>query len=600
MRASLLGLTVLLSIGAVCATYASESGGPRDIVGTGVDSSPQPREIAPTAQVPPRSIYSCQSTFAIPFTVDLAEKNSQEVLLFMSMDYGRTWRLHGRQPAVQGRFVFRATNDGDYWFASRTTAPGMPAPAGVSFKPELSVIVDTTDPRLDLQAKVESSGEIRIAWDASDQHLAPETLKLEYQSGLATPWRPIPVRLAKDGVTRTGIRGETRWEPDKSDKIVSIRAVVQDKAENAGEMTRRLIIPLTLATRGRDQNTMTASNVPSDPFAQYGLAPDAPQEYQPRPDRSEMLRENENDATREKHTLEEKDNGYPTSGRLPEEKSIGWPSDNEQDAASEWQHDYPPSKSSVGPRVARRVPGGRDTSMETSTDGSGIRDESMGSETGGRVRLPQGERPHMTRSRRFNLDYSIDAVGPLGVEKVELWVTRNGGRHWDLWGVDEDRESPFLVSVEDQGTYGFRIVIVGRNGLASQTPRPGDSADLWVGVDTTKPTADVTSATYGSGAFAGHLDVRWTVTDDHLGAAPITLLISEKRNGPWTPIASGLQNTGQHHWRVDSRVPDRFYLRLEVRDEAGNLTTRELDTPIRSAGLTPKGHVRGIEPFNRQ
>jgi hypothetical protein len=111
--------------------------------------------------------------------------------------------------------------------------------------------------------------------------------------------------------------------------------------------------------------------------------------------------------------------------------------------------------------------------------------------------------------------------------------------------------------------------------------------------------ADITSAAYGSGAFAGHLDVRWTVTDDHLGARPITLLISEKRTGPWTPIASGLPNTGQHHWRVDSRAPDRFYLRLEARDEAGNVATRELATPLRSAGLTPKGHVHGIGPFDR-
>jgi hypothetical protein len=205
----------------------------------------------------------------------------------------------------------------------------------------------------------------------------------------------------------------------------------------------------------------------------------------------------------------------------------------------------------------------------------------------------------MTNSKRFNLDYSIDAVGPLGVDKVELWVTRNGGRDWDLWGLDEDRETPFLVPVEEEGIYGFRIVIVGRNGLASQTPKSGDLADLWVGVDATKPVAELTSAAYGSGAFAGHLDIRWTASDDHIDAAPITLLFGENRNGPWTPIAAGLPNNGRYYWRVDSRVPEEFYLRLEVRDEAGNVTTYDLEEPIQSAGLTPKGHVRGIRPFDR-
>jgi hypothetical protein len=203
----------------------------------------------------------------------------------------------------------------------------------------------------------------------------------------------------------------------------------------------------------------------------------------------------------------------------------------------------------------------------------------------------------MTKSKRFNLDYSIDAVGPLGVQKVELWVTQNGGRDWDLWGIDEDRENPFLVEMKNEGVYGFRIVIVGKNGLASETPRSGDLADLWVGVDTTKPVAEITAATYGSDAYAGHLDIRWNVVDDHLGARPITLQFSEKRYGSWTTIASGLPNTGQYYWRVDSRVPASFFLRLEARDEAGNVTTYQLDRPIESAGLTPKGQVRGFRPI---
>jgi hypothetical protein len=202
----------------------------------------------------------------------------------------------------------------------------------------------------------------------------------------------------------------------------------------------------------------------------------------------------------------------------------------------------------------------------------------------------------MTKSKRFNLDYSIDAVAPSGVEKVELWGTRNGGRDWELWDVDHDRESPFLVDVDDPGVYGFRIVIVGSNGLTSQMPRPGDAADLWVGVDLAEPRVQITAAKYGTGERAGHLDIQWNATDEHFGARPITLLISEIPQGGWTPIASGLPNTGQYHWRVDSRIPDRFYLRIEARDEAGNLGADQVKEPILSAGLTPKGRIRNILP----
>jgi hypothetical protein len=203
----------------------------------------------------------------------------------------------------------------------------------------------------------------------------------------------------------------------------------------------------------------------------------------------------------------------------------------------------------------------------------------------------------MTRTTRFNLAYSVDAAGPMGLEKVELWVSRNGGADWNLWGTDDDMESPFLVDVDSEGVYGFRVVLVSRNGLASQTPRSGDLADLWVGIDTTAPTAEITSAAYGKKEHAGHLNIQWTASDDHLGPRPITLVFSESEDGPWTPIASGLPNDGQYFWRVDSSVPDKFYLRLEVRDEAGNLTVDQLTQPLASAGLTPKGRVSDFQPL---
>lgn len=598
MRTRVLHLAIVLSISAVCAVHGSEPNTTRRNVGNGENPNHRPGETATTAQLPPRTIYSRQTTFAIPFTVDLSDGNPLDVLLYVSTDYGRTWGLFGRQPAAQDRFVFRAPNDGEYWFASRTTGRGMHASAGGTFKPELSVVVDTKDPRVELQATVDAGGEIKIICDATDPHLASDTLKVEYQAGLTAAWRPVPIQTANDGGDRTALHGETSWQPGKDDRIVSIRATVRDKAENNGEKSRRLIIPLALAARGqfRPQNTMSASTVPSDPFARYGLDTNASQEHQSPVDENETMSDERRD-TLEKQDNEDGDYGASAQGRQAE--GVDWPTDNEGDVTSQWQNDYPPHKSSVGPAVTRRVPDREDTSTETFVDTWDYGRETRDKNASKRVELPQGERAHMTRSKRFNLDYSIDDVGPLGVEKVELWVTRNGGRDWDLWGLDEDRESPFSVSVDEQGIYGFRIVIVGRNGLASETPRGGDAADLWVGVDTKKPEADIKSAAYGSEAFAGHLDVQWTVTDDHLGTKPITLMISEKRNGPWTPIASGLSNTGQHHWRVDSRVPDSFYLRLEARDEAGNVATRDLDKPIKSAGMTPKGHVRGFKPVDR-
>jgi hypothetical protein len=150
--------------------------------------------------------------------------------------------------------------------------------------------------------------------------------------------------------------------------------------------------------------------------------------------------------------------------------------------------------------------------------------------------------------------------------------------------------------VEQEGVYGFRVVIVGRNGLAGRPPRSGDLADVWVSVDVTKPIARLTSATYGAGEQAGQLDIRWEAQDAHLASEPVTLLFSGDAGGPWTTIASGLANTGRYHWPIDSRVPREIYLRLEVRDQAGNVGQDQLAEPISIEGLTPQGRIRQLVP----
>jgi hypothetical protein len=212
------------------------------------------------------------------------------------------------------------------------------------------------------------------------------------------------------------------------------------------------------------------------------------------------------------------------------------------------------------------------------------------------VEAPLGQRPRLTNSRRFSLDYDVESVGPEGVSAVELWGTGDGGRTWAKWGEDPDRNSPFDVEVNNESTYGFRIVIVGKSGLATSAPQSGDAADIWVGIDATRPAARLTGAAYGQGEAAGKLDIRWEASDANLGPRPITLAISDRPDGQFTPIAAGLPNIGQYAWEFDPRSPRQIYLRLEVRDEAGNIAIDQLTEPIKVEGLEPKGRIRGFNP----
>jgi hypothetical protein len=211
--------------------------------------------------------------------------------------------------------------------------------------------------------------------------------------------------------------------------------------------------------------------------------------------------------------------------------------------------------------------------------------------------LPPGERPQITNATRFHLAYDVDAVGPSGVAEVQLWATANGGQTWRLWGTDDDMQSPFEVVVNQEGIFGFHVVVVSRNGLAGRRPRSGDLADIWIGVDTTSPEARLTAAVYGEGANAGKLFIRWEATDIHLDNRPITLKFAEHADGPWTVIASALPNSGEYAWPADSQLPASVYLRLEARDEAGNVAADQLKEPVQIDALAPKARIRGVQPL---
>ncbi len=169
--------------------------------------------------------------------------------------------------------------------------------------------------------------------------------------------------------------------------------------------------------------------------------------------------------------------------------------------------------------------------------------------------LPPGERPRMVNSRLFELEYDVDSIGPSGIGRVELWGTRDAGKTWRRFAVDNNNRSPLLVSVDEEGIYGFRVVVSNGAGLGGAPPQSGDLPDLWIGVDLTKPTARIVSAQQGTDSEAGRLIISWQADDKMLAARPVSLAFSQTLGGPWLPIASGLENTGRYAWPIDNRTP---------------------------------------------
>jgi hypothetical protein len=173
----------------------------------------------------------------------------------------------------------------------------------------------------------------------------------------------------------------------------------------------------------------------------------------------------------------------------------------------------------------------------------------------------------------------------------------DNGKTWSKWGEDEDRESPFDIRVDEEGMFGFRVVIVGSNLIASNQPRAGDPADAWIYVDTKAPDVKIISAVYGAGEESGHLVIDYSCADDGLIDRPISISFSERRDGPWTTVASGLKNTGRYLWPAEPNLPKRIYLRIEAVDRAANIGVYRLDLPVDVEGLTPRGRIKGFRPI---
>jgi hypothetical protein len=208
--------------------------------------------------------------------------------------------------------------------------------------------------------------------------------------------------------------------------------------------------------------------------------------------------------------------------------------------------------------------------------------------------------PHQVKrvgSRTFALEYDLDDTGRWGVSKVELWGTRDGGKSWHSFVVDDDHRSPLVVTVDDQGLYGFRIAVDIAGSAPATPPSRGDLPELWVAVDLHRPVVELTEIERGDGNLGDHLIFHWKVADDNLEPRPIALFYSSRPTGPWSAIATNLEDTGEYAWRVERFVPARFYVRLEARDTAGNLAAFQTREPVDFAPLSSPGRLRAAEPL---
>ena len=92
----------------------------------------------------------------------------------------------------------------------------------------------------------------------------------------------------------------------------------------------------------------------------------------------------------------------------------------------------------------------------------------------------------------------------------------------------------------------------------------------------------------------------WEAKDRNLADKPITLEWAEQKEGPWNPIGDGpLPNSGQYRLASARTAPPRVYLRLTMRDLAGNESRAQTDKPELIDLSVPQTKIIGVAADSR-
>jgi hypothetical protein len=209
-----------------------------------------------------------------------------------------------------------------------------------------------------------------------------------------------------------------------------------------------------------------------------------------------------------------------------------------------------------------------------------------------------GPAVRLVNTKRIHVNYEVKDVGPSGVAGVELWYTQDS-RTWKKFEGALQKQPPYVVEVTDEGLYGFTLVARSGAGLSKQPPQAGDLPQVWVEVDTTKPTVKLIDTEAGFSAKAQNLIVRWTASDKNLAAKPITISYAEQTEGPWTPLATNLENNGRYVWQLPASVPKRLFVRVEAADTVGNVGLAQSPQPLLIDLAQPTVAILGVEPVTK-
>lgn len=505
---------------------------------------------------PPEVVHLNQKSFQIPIKIDPERRPLiAQVLLFEASKDGHEWRQVGAVPPDRDAFTYFAREDGPYMFKvavegkdRRRDPPDIyQAPLG------LRVVIDTARPQLKIVQAERQGDEALVRWELIEEHPDLSSLKLEYRTtdGLGGLWREAKVIDPASHSAR--VRG--------SDGVpVAVRMQVQDLAGNTCGWVEAAVSVGAPAPPPVPGGAGTTAALPPAPASKPPVPP------------------------------------APAPGLPPIGDSTGWSPGGPPEA---------PSKTSPLVQTGRTTPDpsepGKETLPPAASGGKApVLAQASGTTTseapGARAARPALPNVEWVRQRQITIDYEVAKFGPSGIASAQLYVTRDDGRTWTPSGGEENVNAPatldgrglppvlkrsLSVTVPEDGPYGFYMVVRSGAGLGNAAPQPSTAPQMRIEVDTKAPEAEL-YAPEPDPAKRDSLVLHWSARDKNLGPNPVSLWWSEDGK-EWKEIGLDLPHsgaTGRHVWRVPQNVPPRVYLKLVVKDRAGNPSEAITPEPV--------------------
>jgi hypothetical protein len=486
----------------------------------------------------------------------------KELILYSSVDQGVTWNEAAVVSPDKHSFVFYAPADGLYWFnICVVDTNGVREPADIyKTAPRGKVLVDTLKPNVRVSAE-RKGDDLEVRWEIQEDHPDLSTLKLEYR----TPDSPSLMPWYKAAASPV-LNGQSSFR-FANPGPATVRVQIMDQAGNLGsaqvEVPAKTVppsTPIVAATPGPAASPAPTAPIPNTNPNLASSLPPVPSAGTPSalpPVQPASLVANEARVPAE--------HSWAPAASAASRPMTGFGSDSDNRTVASVAGSYLPPVRAASTRWA------------------------------GNPVIPF----QLTNSTQVALDYKVSNVGPSGVGTVELYLTRDEGHTWERYASHEKLEPPMTVNLPGEGIYGLRLVVGSRAGLGRRPPQSGDLPQMRVLVDTTPPVAKL-SYPQPDPQRRDALILTWTARDNNeLAANPVTLQWAERPDGNWKTIAADMTNTGRFMWQLPENIPYRVYLRLSVRDTAGNVAVDESPEPVLIDLHEPEGQLLGIAAARR-